>query len=228
MRTYPSLPRPLIEGWFNRNETLAPARTVGFHYHDVEEWLEGTRGQITFFTLQDGGQGYVLKPGGVLHIPRGEVHRAEAGPDGVDYRMHLPIAVPDGFPHPLSPDEIELLRLNLKFPLREENHDGCAAEFLAPHLSDALVFGRADGAVVGKETYLAKFKAMGRKSSGTVCVLNRKPASASAPHDSLLLSTVVTVEAKPPEPSQFTNLRLFLREHGSWKCRMWVNFPGSP
>lgn len=128
--------------------------------------------------------------------------------------------------HTLDPEELELLRLNLVIPLWEENPDGNAATLLAPYLSDRLVFGKGDGSVVGKHQYLQALGPRGRRPSDTVRVLNRARRRASAPAESLLISTAVTVDAKPPDPGQFTNLRLFLKEDGFWKCRLWVNFPG--
>lgn len=226
MKTHSALPQPILEGWATSHELLSPAQTVGFHYHDLEEWLELVRGQMTFFALQDGSLGYVLRPGDVLHIPRGEVHRAQAGSEQVEYRRYLPIAATADFTHTLSPEELELLRLNLAIPLWEENQDGNAAASLAPHLSDCLVFGRGDGSVVGKHKYLQGLGPRGRRPSDTVRVLNRTPRMANAPAESFLLSTVVTVEATPPDPALFTNLRLFLKQDGFWKCRLWVNFPG--
>jgi len=72
--------------------------------------------------------------------------------------------------------------------------------------------------VVGKDAFRGGFAARDRSASGTVCVLNRTA-------NGVLLSTVVTTGTGGPTPLHFTNIRLFARESGLWKCRMWVNFP---
>jgi hypothetical protein len=216
MRTYSALPRPLLDDWVTRDITQAPGTRVGYHYHDTDEWLEVLRGGMTFVTLSE--RAWPLTPGAVFFIPRGEVHRVDIGSEGVDYRMFVPIATPTGFANELSPDQVQMLQVNLAFPAREENTDGAAAPFFAAHLSDALAFARADGAIVGKDTFREGFIARDRRTSGTACVLHRTA-------DSLLLSTVVTVGATGPAPKHFTNMRLFVREGAAWRCRLWMNYP---
>jgi hypothetical protein len=217
MKIHTVLPQTLLDGWTSSQETHPAGQTVEFHYHDVEEWLEVRRGEITFFTLSD--QALPLRAGAVLHIPRGEVHRAEIGPDGVEYQMYLPVAPATAFANRLAAEELALLRTNLAFPIREENTDGHAAEFFATHLSDQLAFCRADATVVGKDAFRGGFVARNRTSSGTVSVLNRTP-------NGILLSTVVTMGAGGPAAKSFTNIRLFVNESGAWRCKMWVNHPG--
>jgi hypothetical protein len=171
---------------------------------------------MTFYSLSD--QAWPLEAGDVFHIPRGEVHRVDIGNRGAEYRMYTQTPPAGVFTsNALSPDEVELLRRNLEFPLHEENADGRAAEFFAAQLSDALAFGRADASVVGKDAFTGGFIARGRASSGTIRVLNRKD-------NGLLLSTVVTV-GSGSEQKAFTNLRLFVREGDAWKCRIWLNYP---
>lgn len=204
-----------MEGWVSRNQTLPALQRVDFHYHDAEEWLEVAHGDITFSSLS--GQAWPLHAGSVLQIPRGEVHQAEIGAQGVEYRMHLPVEMTGSFINPLTSDEMDLLRTNLAFPIREENIDGRAAEFFAAHLSDQLTFRRADGTLAGKEAFRDGFTARDRASSGTVSVLSRTD-------NSILLSTVVIVGASGKAPKHFTNIRLFEKESGVWKCRIWVNY----
>ena len=216
MRIYPALPRDLVDGWASSTENHPAGQMVGFHYHDVEEWLEVRRGAITFFSLS--GEKKPLGAGSVLHIPRGEVHRAEIGAEGVAYQMYLPVAPSTGFANRLAADEIDLLQTNLAFPLREENTDGCAAPFFAAQLSDQLVFCRSDGTIAGKDAFREGFAAKNRSASGTVSVLNRTP-------NTIVLSTVVTVGRGGPAAKFFTNIRVFVKESGAWRCRMWVNVP---
>jgi hypothetical protein len=216
MRAYPSLPLPILEGWTSSTEVHPAMEKVGFHYHDVEEWLEVLRGSITFFTLS--GRASPLSVGSVFQIPRGEVHRAEIGAEGVEYRMRLPVAIAEGFANRLSADEVEMLQTNLEFPIREDNKDGKAAEFFAAHLSPALAFCRADATVAGADAFRDGFVDRSRSSWGTVRILNRKP-------NGILLSLVVTTGTGGASPQHFTNIRLFAKEGGIWKCRMWVNYP---
>lgn len=216
MKFHTALPHALLHGWTSRQEAHPARQMVGFHYHDVEEWLEVRRGKITFFSVSE--QTWPVGAGGVLHIPRGEVHRAAIGVDGVEYQMYLPVAPSTAFANRLAAEELALLRTNLEFPLREENTDGHAAEFFAAHLSDQLAFCRADGTVAGKDAFRGGFVAKNRSASGTVSVLNRTP-------NGILLSTVVTLGAGGPAAEAFTNIRLFAHESGAWRCRMWVNYP---
>jgi hypothetical protein len=216
MQTYTDLPIALLDGWTSRDRTHAPLQQVVYHYHNAEEWLEVTRGEITFYSLS--GQSWPLGAGAVFRIPRGEVHRAEIGPGGVAYRMYLPIDVTPGLSMPLDDDELALLKTNLEFPEREDNTDGSAARFFEDHLSEHLAFCRVDGSVVGKDAFRGGFMFRGRSSAGTICVLNRAA-------DAILLSTGVIVGAGTAEAKAFTNLRMFRREDGRWKCRVWVNFP---
>jgi Cupin domain len=218
MRVYPSLPVSILSGWASTNQTHSPRQNVDFHYHDVEEWLEVLRGEITFFTIS--GQQFRLTIGSVLQIPRGEVHRAEVGADGVEYQMLLPVTVPETFANRLGVDELAMLQTNLEFPIREDNKDGDAAQFFEEHLSEALLFCRANGRVVCKEAFRDGFADQTRSSSGTVQILNRTQSA-------VLVSTVVTMGAGGAAPKRFTNIRLFAKESGSWKCRMWINFPAS-
>jgi hypothetical protein len=216
MKTYSGLPQALLKDWAATTETHPALQRVGFHYHDVDEWLEVMRGEITFFSIS--GQAWPLAVGNVFQIPRGEVHRADIGAGGVEYRMYLPLAMTGAVANRLSDDELDMLRTNLEFPIREENTDGRAAEYFAEHLSDALVFCRADASVVDKTTYRSAFTARGRSSSGTLAILNRA-------ENGILLSTVVTTGTGGASPKPFTNVRLFVKEDGAWRCRLWVNFP---
>jgi hypothetical protein len=218
MQTYTNLPIALLDGWIPREQTHPPLQQVGYHYHNVEEWLEVIHGGITFYSLSD--QPWRLAAGAVFRIPRGEVHRAEIGPSGVVYRMYLPIDHTAGFSIPLSDGELALLKTNLEFPEREENADRGTAQFFAEHLSQHLAFCRVDGTVAGKEAFRGGFLPRGRSSDGTIRVLNRTA-------DALLLATGVIVGTGTAEAKTITNVRLFKQEDGGWKCRVWVNFPAA-
>jgi hypothetical protein len=216
VKIYPTVPPAIVEGWTTRDSTHPPLEQVPLHFHDAEEWLEVRRGQMTFYTLS--GRAWTLGAANVLHIPRGEVHRAEIGPDGVSYRMYVPVDSRTGFTKALSDDEIGLLRTNLAFPLEEDKTNGGATAFFEPLLSEHLAFGRADLSVITKQDFLGGFTARDRSSSGTITVLNCSP-------DGMLMSTVVTMGTSGPSPQHFTNLRLFVKEGSAWKLRVWMNHP---
>lgn len=215
LKIYTALPSELVEGWRSRIQTHPAAERIAEHYHDSEEWLEVTRGEMTFASLS--GEGWRLRAGDAFHIPRGEVHRVQIGDRGVEYRMYAETEMLSGFSRPLGEDDLALLRTNLEFPIREENADGHAADFFREHLSDALTFVRADTSVVGKEGFTAGFAGRGRASRGSICVLNRSDTA-------MLITTVVTVGTGPAQKA-FTNVRLWAREADAWKCRVWVNYP---
>src|SRR5258708_38277213 len=99
MMIHQNMSREFVERWFSGTGwILTPehgdftGKPVGFHYHDVEEWLQVTEGKATFVSA--GGMQYPLDVGDVLQIPRGEVHNVEIGPGGVDYQIWGPGAVP--------------------------------------------------------------------------------------------------------------------------------------
>jgi hypothetical protein len=64
---------------------------------------------------------------------------------------------------------------------------------------------------------MASFVARARRSGGSICVLNRTDAG-------MLLSTPVTMGTGTSQQA-FMNVRLFAKEDGAWKCRVWVNYP---
>jgi hypothetical protein len=119
MKIYQNMTRELVERWFSGTGwVLSPehgdftGNPVGFHYHDVEEWLQVTNGKVTFVSA--GGMKYLLDVGDVLQIPRGEVHDVEIGPDGVDYQMWVRVAVPEEkWETKLTDEDMNLIRMNL-------------------------------------------------------------------------------------------------------------------
>lgn len=215
MQLHAALPDEITSSWIHASDPHHPGgEHKEFHYHEVEEWLKVLQGDIAFFSL--GNLRYHVGVGQVLAIPRGEVHEVQVGPQGVTYEMWLPVPVPEEkFPEDLNAEEQSLLLKNLDFPNREEAGD---AEFFDHILSDQLTFCGADGAVLDKTAFMGRgFAPRGRKSSGSVQVLNRNAGS-------LLCSTVVTLPAAEGQPLAFTNLRLFVREGDDMKCRIWINY----
>jgi hypothetical protein len=214
MKIYANMPRQIVDGWISSTERRRAGDKVEFHYHKVEEWLEVLTGDMSFFTL--GQQQYHCRVGQVLNIPRGEVHRVEVGTNGVEYQMWLPVpASGESFEKLLARPDVDLILKNLDFPKREDAKD---AAFFSGILSDQLTFCGVDGKVLDKKGFIDKgFVNLGRASSGSVRVLNRKEGS-------LLLSTVVTVADKDGPSKSFTNVRLFVEEKGDLRCRVWVNY----
>jgi hypothetical protein len=215
VRIHAGVPQELVDGWEQSPQTPSANTAVDFHYHDVEEWLTVVRGEITFFTLAD--EPFPVEVGRVLRIPRGEVHRVEVGADGVEYRMFLPIAV-SAFVNELTPTELEAFRRNLEFPDYEDGRVEGGREFFENNLSTELVFCRADGSVVDREKFIKNaFVDKGRSSAGSVRVLNKTASG-------LLISTVVHMTDAGSVRS-FTNVRFLAAEDGTFRCRVWANYP---
>ena len=215
MQIYSNMPLELVKGWVPSDEHEDfTEKPVGFHYHDVEEWLQVTKGKVTFISA--GGMRYPLDVGEALQIPRGEVHDVEIGADGVDYKMWVPVAVPsERWENKLSDEDMDLIRTNLAVPGHEDSGN---AQFFGGFLSDQLTFRTADGQVLDKERFLLRgFENRKRQPSDSVLVLHKTPQD-------VLLSNVVTLPG-PAGPQSFTNLRLLVRGKGGSKCRVWLNYP---
>jgi len=216
MNIYRTMPHQLIEGWSAQWVQHAGDDQFGFHYHDVEEWLEVQSGDIRFFSA--GGVEYHASAGEALHIPLGEVHRVQIGSGGVTYQMWTPIAVnEDAFAHKLDDEELALVQKNLGVPDAE---DAGNMEFFKDFLSDTLIFRTAKGLLLNKGAFLKRPPAsITRVQSDGVRFLHKSG-------DSILLSTVIHTMLKDGgERQSNSNNRLFVREDKIWKCRVWLNYP---
>ena len=230
MKIYQGMPRELLGGWPSEDVHHPPgSEPVGFHYHDVEEWLEILEGTITFFTARE--RAHALAAGEALNIQPGEVHRVEIGPEGVKYRMWLPVDMSGKtFQRKLDEQDIDLVRSNLDLPEFENRWDerspntsmagNPSGEFLDNFASAELIFRDAKGTFLGKKAYLGRPPApVIRTASDTVCILYKDA-------DHVLLSTVVQTQLTATGAREFySNARFFVRADGSWKCRVWMNFP---
>jgi hypothetical protein len=229
MERHDSIPTGAVEGWQSREVSHPAGERIAFHHHRAEEWLEVLRGGIRFFTL--GERELPAAASQAVHIAPGEVHRAEIGPEGVSYRMWMPRSEDDPwFTHRVGDEMLALLRENLTLPEVEnrwEARNRAAPSptdredeaFLRALLSAALTFRTAKGGFLDRGRYLARpppAQPVVRSSRGTVQVLH-----ASA--ESVLLSTVVETRAPDGTGAAFENARLFVREDGRWKCRVWWN-----
>jgi hypothetical protein len=217
------------------NVPLPGGQHVGYHYHDVEEWLEVLEGEISFFPvgeLESAVVACALVEGEVLKIPRGEIHRVEIGPHGVKYNMWVPVYV-EPFMNMLNDEEISLIRKNLKLPIVENQWDARdpnvpvaqarsrEKSFLEDLVSEDLMFRTASGKLlIGKMAYLERPPAeVIREASNSVRILHKSP-------ESMLLSTVVHTQPKEGgSRKSFSNIRLFVKENDIWKCRVWINHP---
>ena len=238
MKIYQQMPHENVSGWQSPKDVRHAPGSEPFHYHEVEEWLEVLEGTITFFPAALDEPPYPTPPyslvvGQALSLQPGEVHRAEIGPDGVRYRMWLPVEIDQKtFQRVLENQEVALVKRNLGLPAAENgwlkrqadvaitgNPDG---NFLDDFTSADLIFRGATGKFLTKESYLRRQGGgpVSRSASDSVCILYR-----SAGH--LLLSTVVGTQSSEPDArASYTNIRFFVREgDGSWRCRVWMNFP---
>ena len=82
-----------VDSLRGRRTLMLATQSLKFHYHDVEEWLQVRQGEMSFVSAK--GHIYRVEAGRILEIPRGEVHRVEIGPSGVEYQMWLPVSMPD-------------------------------------------------------------------------------------------------------------------------------------
>ena len=87
-----------------------------------------------------------------------------------------------------------------------------ARKWRLPFIIGLVIGGHLSAFLGGGFTY------RDRSTSGTVRVLNRTP-------NGLLLSMLVVVGTGGAAPRSFVNTRLFAKENGGWRCRMWMNVP---
>lgn len=227
MERFDAMPRKAVEGWPRQDVAHPAGEHVPFHYHDMEELLEVTLGALRFVT--PGGREFPVTKGQALRIPPGEVHRVDIGPEGASYHMWTPREERDGaFPHRVSDELLALLTDNLAVPdvenrwerrnraqLSQEDRDDEA--FLMKLLSGMLIFRTAGGSYLDSGQYLRRPQpdpVFVKSTSGSIQVLHETS-------DTVLLSTVVETS----RPASYTNVRLFVKEEGTWKCRVWLNSP---
>lgn len=217
MKKYQTMPYQLVMSWPVSIEQHGANDEYGFHYHDVEEWLEVESGQICFMPATGKEEQSVwVSAGEALHLSQGEVHRVKIGPAGVTYKMWTPVEVPkNDFVHQLDDESLALIQENLKVPAAEDAGD---KGFFEGFLSEAFIFHTATGKLLNKEAFLKRPAApITRTQSSSFCILHKSK-------DSILLSTVIHTEPKGGGKRQsFNNTRLFVREQGVWKFRVWLN-----
>jgi quercetin dioxygenase-like cupin family protein len=231
MKLFDSIPRQAVEGWRARDVSHAAGEAVPFHYHSIEEWLEVNRGSLRFFTA--GGQEFEVPNGRALQIPPGEVHRVDIGAEGVSYRMLTPDEPHDGsFSHQVSDELLALIEKNLALPAvenrweRRNRAEPSSADrqdeaLLLGLLSSSLIFRTAKSSYLDRQHYLERLSSnppVVRSTSGSVQILHQTS-------DTVLLSTTVETAREDGVRALFTNVRLFIREEATLKCRVWLNYP---
>ncbi len=203
-----------MNNWTSSIERHLGNEQIAFHYHDIDEWLQIVSGQISFFSA--GEQEYRLGAGQVLQILRGEVHRVEIGPDGVEYQIWLPaIANREHFVEELNEENISLIKDNMTLPKAEDDGN---VPFFNGFLSEQLLFRMATGAELDKAGFIGRGFQNRNRYSDSIRVLYKDP-------NCVLISSVVTVRSEGGSTQSFSNTRLFAREGGALKCRVWLNFP---
>lgn len=214
MKTYQNIPDEIINNWTSGIERHAGKEQFAFHYNEVDEWLQVMSGKISFFSA--GEQEYRLGASQILQIPRGEVHRVEIGPNGVEYQMWLPTgANREHFVNELNEEDISLINDNLSLPKAEDDGN---VPFLNGFLSEQLLFRMATGAELDKARFIGRGFQNRNRYSDSIRVLYKDS-------NCVLISSVVTVRSEGGSTQSFSNTRLFAREGGALKCRVWLNFP---
>jgi hypothetical protein len=231
MERFDSMPREAAEGWLWQDVAHPAGEQMPFHYHDIEELLEVTLGALRFVT--PGGREFSVTRGQALRIPPGEVHRVDIGPEAASYHMWTPREERDGaFPHRVSEELLTLLKDNLALPdvenrwerrnrARPSQEDGDDEAFLLNMLLGMLIFRTAKGLYLDRGQYLRRPQpepAIVRSTSGSIQVIHETS-------DTALLSTVVETSRSNGARASSSNVRLFVKEEGAWKCRVWLNSP---
>lgn len=101
----------------------------------------------------------------------------------------------------------------------EEQRGEAASTFFNTHLSDQLIFRRANGKVVGKQKFLEELKNnpfLTRASEMTEVNLLEDRA----------LVTLIVVGTRRDDGSvhYYRNIRLFVRDADRWLLEFWYNF----
>ena len=98
-------------------------------------------------------------------------------------------------------------------------------KFLREHLADNLVFRRASGQLVNKETYLAELVL----PDNTYEFIHSEDVEVLVyDEDTALVSLRVWAKGKRSGTlfeGMYRNTRLFLKKQGKWQCAVWFNTP---
>ena len=115
---------------------------------------------------------------------------------------------------------VELTLLNLQFGEMEQRRDDNAMQFFRRHLSDRLVFRRANGSVLGKAGFLKGLAGpdpfSSRKSEDVKIQMLDERAVASL--------IVVATDRGDGSTRRYRNIRFFTLQEGIWRVDSWYNF----
>jgi ketosteroid isomerase-like protein len=112
----------------------------------------------------------------------------------------------------------ELTRINVEIGKAEKARDPTELDRL---VHDDLVFRRADGKVVTKQLYLdAVPKRTYDRLDVDVVEIDAKDESAVV---TVIVDAAGTGGDGSPFEGRFRNVRVFVKDDGRWRCRLWVN-----
>lgn len=115
--------------------------------------------------------------------------------------------------------ETDLIELNQKIAMLEQQRGHLAQRFFTKLLSDHLIFRRANGKVVGKADFLQSLQA---PSPFTQYKLEQLEKARLAKVESRVLVTLlVRTEDQYAAARGFRNIRVFARTTAGWKLEFW-------
>src|SRR4051794_36356118 len=85
---------------------------------------------------------------------------------------------------------------------------------LERYLHNDLTFRRVSGSIVDKQTFLKEVAERDRLDSE---ILEDEEEVADSP-DSVVVTLIVRTRG-----GSFRNVRVFVRDYGAWRCKLWIN-----
>lgn len=116
-------------------------------------------------------------------------------------------------------DKQQLTELNMYMGEMEQQRDNKARRFFSSLLSDQLVFRRANGKVVDKETFLKDLE-----NPNPFTSRRTEDIDISSLDDHALVSLVIRTMTKEGKQGRYRNVRLFSKQGTDWKLDFWYNF----
>lgn len=241
-----SIPKSITEaeGWWCEVEEHKAGSAFPAHYHEMDEWLSVTDGDITFTDTSGRTLPIVLSTGDCLEIPAGDVHSVRVGPSGAKYAMWTPQQTSSEFMKLLSSltpcgyslgdkEMAKLVSINFEIP-RLENRFRTnleARDALDDIIHKSLLFRRADGKIIGKDIFLPPPE-KNANATGAGPSLHRYRSSGFELIHVTNESAVVSIHVHTIQQDgtiiirrKTRNIRTFVMEASGWQCKLWVNFP---
>lgn len=241
-----SIPKSITEGesWWCEVVEHKAGSAFPAHYHETDEWLSVTDGDLTFTDTSDRTPPIVLSKGDCLEIPAGDVHSVLVGPSGAKYAMWTPQRPSSEFMKPLpcltpygdslgDKEMAKLVSINFEIPRLENrfraNLEARAA--LDDIIHESLRFRKADGKIIGKDVFLP-LPEKNASATGAGRGLHRDRSSGFELIHVTNESVVVSIHVHTIEQDgtimirrQTRNIRTFIMEASRWQCILWLNFP---